>query len=244
MRAGGALLFLLLASCAAPQSTVPPSGGAVSLQGDDVERARAAGADRARLEVKRIGSSCEDITALVQAGEHAETQPERDVYAAAASRRRYERTRDIEGAVAKVVKDARAVTHLAENSEPDAPPVREEDVDDLHVRLHDALDLAATLACYDAEAAKVAERTVETTTSTLDHAVACRASPLCRGQRLVAPICQAIAARDRATADDLKKEYERLMQRSFDAAVCPKPPKESDVGADFSAAPVAARHKP
>jgi hypothetical protein len=232
---------MLLASCAASQSTVPPSGAAVSVQVDDVERARAEGADRARLEVKRVGSSCEDITTLVQAGEHAETQPERDVYAAAASRRRYERTRDIEGAVAKVVKDARAVTHAAEDMEPGAPPVREEEVDDLHVRLRDALDLAATLTCYDAESARVAQRTVETSTSALDQAVACRASPLCQGQRLVAPICQAIAARDRATADDLKKEYERLMRKSFDANLCPKPEKDSDATAHIAAAAVAAR---
>jgi hypothetical protein len=229
---GGILLLLFLASCAAPRAgSAPPNLTSAAPESAELAAsARAADAERVRQEVKGFGSSCVDIAALEEAGRRASDQSERDVYAAAASRRRYERTRDLEVAVDKVVQDAQSATRAAEDTEPASPAVADADVTRdpgaLRARLHGALDLARTLACYDADAAKAAQRSVESSASALDGAVACRASPACRAGRLAGPICAAIAARDRAMADDLKKEYADLLHKSFDLGACPKPGKD------------------
>jgi hypothetical protein len=228
LRRNAALLLVFLASCAAPGAgSPPPNLTSAEPPAAEAAVAREVDAERLRQEVKRYGSSCEDVAALEQGAARSTEQSRRDVYAAAASKRRYEGARDIEVAVAKVVQDAQVATKAAEALDPSAPSAAATpDPDALRARLHDVLGLSEKLACYDVEAAKDARRTVEVAASALDAAVACRTSPSCRGGRLTGAICAALAVRDRATADDLKTEYRGLLHTPFDVGVCPKPAKD------------------
>jgi hypothetical protein len=229
-RVASALLFSFATACS-PASTTSTSANVVNAPlPEEVESLhRAALVDRDREDVSHIGSSCADIARLEAEGKRAESQPERDVYAAAASRRRYEKTRDIQGVVAKAVQEALRVTKSIKDAPPTSPMVvSRDDLDALHARLRDSGELAQTLSCYDATAAKTARQQIASSSSALDEAVSCQASAECRAGRLVASICAAINARDRATADDLKKDYATVLHTPFDVTTCPKPPKIDD----------------
>jgi hypothetical protein len=198
-------------ACTALHDEAAGSGDAVI-----AERKRVA-AEQAKYrdDAKRLGSSCQDITALEAAAAAIRQQEPSDPtlgdrrradeyvaseYSKLAQERRDDRVRRVTGEIGSWLK---AFVSL---QDADNPAQAREDIPKTRALLED-------LHCYDAAAADKLRADVDAWASAREKAISdeetCRATPACMGARVAVPLCEAIATRRGAMQDIARQRANR-----------------------------------
>jgi hypothetical protein len=179
---------------------------------------------RYRDDEKRLGSSCEDIAALEATAASIRAAPEPQcsedwtggpgyeqvhkcrnakdhwraddhvatMYTTLAQQRRQDQVRSISGSVQRITQ---ATPSLADMVDPSAA----------RADIAKAQSLVASLKCYNAGAFAEMQPDVDSWAAAREKAVSdevtCRTTPACMGDRIAAPLCQAVANRQAALRD-------------------------------------------
>jgi hypothetical protein len=159
---------------------------------------------------KTIGNSCADVATLQGDAAAAKDPAVADRYTKLAAERRADAMQSITSRVRHSLDRHPTVTADASGMIVTRPSLAASADPEAHrTDLSETKTLAESLRCYDADAATKLVAEVDTWAAEWDAAVsaeeACRASPKCMADRLVAPLCEAIGDKRDALADIVRE---------------------------------------